>query len=594
MLKSECDNLVCEQTLKLYNKSMKGGALEDQEKFKIYMKDITCGESIWSSDGFNYTYEIITEQQYNNYSLEYNSYYIASGYNSTAIAIRCQSNNEILNNKILVLKLSFVKIRGDKNSYNEKKRIEEWNNRYYHQVYPKFKQNYGNLICDIYFYGDDITNNLVDVVNPLNVEQQVDQYKYMYDYNDYKRRVAFNISKYYNGKVYHDIELNKKISIKFVSVLLYLTSKSVYITDLKLENLCFENDNIICIDYDTNLFVNYKGGDKYKYKIYESLKVAVGAPYYYNNFFYSMINDNDLEYITNKKYNTKKYDNDVVKNDIIYENLRLGKILKNKIKKHKHKVKENFIYTNLNINFEKINVLGLTEILLEIFFEPIYYEESYDEKNRRYIYKKNRFVGFVLGNAIHFYRNEEYVKFKLNERFYPYKQSSRVTRISSIHNLSDRNLIAKFLDFIEPLYEDYTDYCNYLKQIIYDKESGTGLLSPEYDDIPTYEMVFQYLNDYQKQQDERTSNEDLFNSYKTLVTENLQKDDLQFEDTFSSNSDYYTWREERKKINNSSEYVINVIYDNIIEREEELKEESKEELKEESKNNKNIIKIKYE
>ena len=125
------------------------------------------------------------------------------------------------------------------------------------------------------------------------------------------------------------------------------------------------------------------------------------------------------------------------------------------------------------------------------------------------------------------------------------------------YSLNNVETIRKFIyEFIEPLDDLNPDYCNKLKYLIFDPETETGLLAPDYDDIPSYELIFSYLNEI------NDNNSNIFNLYETYIKENIGDDINIEENTFQINNNYREWANERKRIKENS--------DNVCENEESL------------------------
>lgn len=495
--------------------NINGGAFTDNLIILNLIKDYF--HYIKGNDKNNNDYYFIKNDELNNKEYE-NIKYISSGFYSTTIAINQISKIGEIINIPLVIKLLLIKER-------EEDFIRDWNERYYN-IYNAYKEKYKNLIADCYFYGNNIYKNNELIKTEVNNEN---------------KQLVFNIFKYYSQQLNNFNE--KKIAlIKLSSILLYFKNNNKFIFDLKYKNISFDDkQNIILIDFSENLIENYK--ENSKYKINHSIDFGPFKPAYLRKILYIFIKYN-LDYITSKIDN-----NSNKKQERITINKIVSKIINNKIKDNinnnyelnNDKYNKYFTINNDIFKFNKFNSFSICEILLHLFFKKLYYKEEETKIHHNintFVYEKNIY-------------DENDKVFIINDNI-----SSVLKFYTSFNSLNNVETIRKFIyEFIEPLDDVNQDYCVKLKYLIFDPETETGLLAPDYDDIPSYELIFSYLNEI------NDNNLDLFHLYETYIKENIG-DDLNIENTFQRNNNYREWANERKRIKENS--------DNVCENEESL------------------------
>lgn len=495
--------------------NINGGAFTDSQRILGLIKDYF--HYIKGNDKNNNDYYFIKNDELNNKEYE-NIKYISSGFYSTTIAINQISKIGEIINIPLVIKLLLIKER-------EEDFIKDWNERYYN-IYNAYKEKYKNLIADCYFYGNNIYKNNELIKTVVNNEN---------------KQLVFNIFKYYSQQLNNFSE--KKIAlIKLSSVLLYFKNNNKFIFDLKYKNIAFDDkQNIILIDFSENLVENYK--ENSKYKINHRIDFGPYTPTYLRKIKYNFIKD-DIDNIKDKIDTisdeiTKKITIKINISNII--NNKIKKIINNNYELNNNKHNKYFTINNDIFKLNKLNSFSICEILLHLFFKKIYYKEGETKFHHnikiifyeKYIYNENDKKLQV--------NEDEIVKLKTGTKF------------DSLNNVE---IIRKFIyEFIEPLDDVNKDYCNKLKYLIFDPETETGLLAPDYDDIPSYELIISYLNEI------NDNNLDLFNLYETYIKENIG-DDINIENTFQRNNNYREWANERKRIKENS--------DNVCENEESL------------------------
>lgn len=509
------------------------------DKPYIY-KIITGTDDLTDDDKTNF-------MQINKYHASTNSYYFANGYYSTAVIIKCISGEKYIN-KFLIIKYMLIK--------NNEKSIREWNKDPWN-IYKIFKKIFNNFITNIYFYGDDVIN--------YATAETFDKEILEYDENKKKnkKRVAFTISEYCSqefNKIDPDIliEMVKKL----VAVMVYFEYTKYYISDFKLANISFDkNHNWVCIDFDNNLFAKTYEKKTKKYIYHYPINITSDCPCYLMTKFFDIIKD-DMNYIENGKNIFNKLTEDVKLNNIYNQNIRLDNVISRFIESndgseliiqnnHKH-------YTsNLDLGFDKINSGSLAKILTDMFFKKFYYENDDGVKTlgdiRHFIRKKAIFKKKINKDG-----SETYIPFILNAHQEKYVNLSKLSKIIYRKNICDEQLLKHlFYGFLEPLKEEYIDYCEYIKLIIYDKQSKTGLLSPQYDNIPTFSMVFEYLSHYKNRSVFSSSN--LFDECILLIKENLDINNIIMDNIFENTISYDEWRNERKIINDCHTIKVNYV-----------------------------------
>lgn len=492
-----------------------GGAFTDSLRILNLIKDYF--HYIKGNDKNNNDYYFIKNDELNNKEYE-NIKYISSGFYSTTIAINPINETAEIINGPLVIKLLLIKER-------EEDFIRDWNERYYN-IYNIYKEKYKNLIADCYFYGNNIYKNNELIKTVVNNEN---------------KQLVFNIFKYYSQQLNNFNE--KKIAlIKLSSVLLYFKNNNKFIFDLKYKNIAFDDkQNIILIDFSENLIENYK--ENSKYKINHSIDFGPYKSAYLRKILYNFIKD-DIKFIKDK---TDEISDETKKKITI--KINISNIINNKIKDNinnnyelnNDKYNKYFTINNDIFKLDKFNSFSICEILLHLFFKKLYYKE--EEKKIHH-----NINAFVYEKYIY---NENDKKLQVNED--EIVKLKTATKFDSLNNVET---IRKFIyEFIEPLDDVNQNYCVKLKYLIFDPETETGLLAPDYDDIPSYELIFSYLNEI------NDNNSNIFNLYETYIKENIG-DDINIENTFQRNNNYREWANERKRIKENR--------DNVCENEESL------------------------
>lgn len=514
-----------EKDLILYKENqLHGGKRGDNLEICEFYGGIDYIETCSSShDNNKVMYKILNEQDEEVISNKYNEknkcYYLFAGYYSSVVAIKCIQTNNKLYNKILVLKNTFFREKSDIEMYR-------WNCDFVN-LYNIYIEKFNKLIPEMYYYGDNFYDNSFNKIIPEN------------------KKIGFSIFQYYEQNIGNDIEKLSNIFLNIVGIITYLCYKGYYVDDLKLENLGFEGEKVKFIDISYNLFIKFKVNkeedDKFDYAYYyNNYNIPPDIPCYLMKYFYNLTKDNYEEIIDNN--NLIQYTNDVVDNKIYNENKRFSSLIIKESKKNSYTIKRSgYIYTNFNLGYEKINSISLVRILIKMFFGVIYYKR--DDK-----YIEGGFKSFILEDYIFVKKSDNSFKsLMLNKKLdYKFHSLSNIARTYNFQNLEDINLIEKFVyDFLEPLEDSFTDYCNYIKVILYNPKTKKGLLAPKYEDVLSYSEVFQYLY-YYKNDDNK-----YYEKYLSLIKENIDNNDTEIENIFDNNLE---------KININNE-CIKVVYE---------------------------------
>lgn len=558
-----------------------GGGKDDVLTILRYMNNTKYNflKSINSIDNNEYLFQ---QQSFNNPKFNLNSFYINNGAFNTAIPITLVNpNNHLLYGQKLVLKILLV------NKYeNEVIRTDtsyvEWNQRHYSH-YCKDKKLFKNLLLDIYFYGDNIykyidqnTDNTSDIQNN---QEKITKYINILE----THKFSFNISKYYDDIFSLNKTQQKIFFIKVISVLYFLTKNNFMIGDFKIENVRTDNNiNVVCIDYDhhNRTFFKYRKENQYYIK---NLTYGANIPCFLKKEIFYLFKDGISEIEKLVIYRKNNIDKNIFKNykllnrDIVYDNnnqisendingyklnfstliffnkcLNIDGIkeiyfnssykftdninaIENMLVQAYTKYKLNKTKTEYNIGLDKVNSTGLVDIILSLFFAPIFCD------NNEII----KYDAFVYCEIINTTNNKTMTMENTNSKHLQF-----ISRYSSFKNLNNISIINNFVNnFIQPLNEELTDFCNYLKLLLFDYESETGLLAPEYDDIPRYEYVFEYIKNYFLLNNNLLNNYTTDNMellYETLLKENISETPPEGTDySFDLKSTYNVWRGQR-------------------------------------------------
>lgn len=520
-----------------------GGSADDYKAILYKLNNNYNDHFVIDIKGNNHYFKILEEFNKKN---EYGSKYIGHGAHSCVFVA-----NDLQNNNKIVLKILFIPNKSD---FLELQKLQEWYKRFY-ALYRIIKKRFGNMIGTIYGYGDNLlinnnNNHLNDTIDGMPI-----------DYNTIiiNSRMAHTICKFYQTNIDYKFIGNRNLyKIIFILCSIFIglqnNNNSYYIYDLKLENLVINDENIYLIDFTEELIVFYKKNQNNKYIYFDKICMTSYIPCYLRKILFFHIKDN-LDNINQKaENNTYVYskDNDN-KNRIIKQNIEINKEIHKKIKSKKIGYLTN--ESEINLFFDKTNCISLAEIILNLYFKPFYINNDgvYIDISIIVLYDKFNII----------YNNKEGDNpFVLNST--NYYHSSILSRFKAVHNLNDIRILTKFIyEFIIPNDNINSDYITQLKILLFDPDSETGLLAPEYDDIPTYQLICKFLYDINLTS---LSGNGLFTdqSMNDLIAYfiNLNNGVQAFDkNTLSTDTQTYRqWKEERLRIKNNS----NIQLDNSI------------------------------
>lgn len=594
-------------------KILSGGDREDKDHLLRYLNNYKNKylKSVNSSDGNNYIFEVLQDDEknrliykdnYDKIEQPYTSKYIGAGFYSTAIAIKMIQpfDKKIIYPEILVFKSLGVKKNKDEKFYRG------WNDNFYGN-YKKDANEFGNLMLEIYFYGDNVINEkYLEEVDVHNSNYN----KYFNFLND--KKICFSISKYHYNQIYLPLNYKKIFIIKISAILDYLSKKFAFINDFKNDNIScdIQNFNVKCIDIGNDTINHIKINDNY---VYKHISYGSAIPTYIKKKFHSIIFDEIstirsltsirsefINYFQNSNTNYNNMDDDIWimgnilkrKNpNLTFEEIQNAKIkykdffIKYNHKKSKHNgnklwykyrsknildnyaenIMTEFVITfyikNTDIGLDKFNSYGLAEILIRNFFAP-YTEISNGVEN------EGSFKSFMFGYTIKNSNNQTIIMKKPDKK--DIFKTNYIFWYSSYTNLNDINILKTFVhNFIEPLNNEYANICNRLKMLIFDDDSETGLLAPDYEDIPSFDLVFKYLVDNlfsfneQINLNDKTTQFNLFyqnfnnnKNYETLY-QNLIRENIKSNINVIWNTELKTlkeWQNERKNAKLQKKY----------------------------------------
>jgi len=359
-----------------------GGGDKDREHILRYLNNNHNRylKSVNSSNGINYVFQV---DYSNNPKEQFNSKYIASGFYSTAIAITLLKPESELRNysdKLVFKTLGVNKFKKDKQL--NAKYFDDWNERYY-RMYELLKKTFNNLLLTIYFYGNQIYNDKL-LLNIDDIETDEIKKKEYYDFIS-KKRLSFNISKFYEPIETKPL-INKQIYlIKIICVLNHLSKLGYLISDFKIDNVRTDNDNnFVLIDFAFHLLFQFRIGSNYNIGIDMDFGSFISC-FVMKNLFKSFEQEIDtihelIEYRKNNLHNDEfknyihpffgRYPNgrtlsryrDIYLTENNVENMLVTNVIKTNIKSN-------------NIGYEKINSFGLVDIIINLFFS-VFYEDS--------------------------------------------------------------------------------------------------------------------------------------------------------------------------------------------------------------------------
>jgi hypothetical protein len=322
---------------------------------------------------------LFIKDEQSNKKLSKFSTYLNSGMISTAVVIdRIDKKSEF---KYIIKFKLYLKKKKDK---------KIWYNFVYNINYVKYKEIVGNLLCDLFFYGDKIRK--IRSQKSEIEELQTEDKKYATDYD-----IEYEIYKYYNTRL-KSISDKLYMIRKLVSILFFLQNYNIFVFDLVSENVAFDTHEdypiFKLIDYDERLFKFYKRENSYKSfqtSFGQELRISMFNSICFKKQLYLLLKLNDIKEIE-KFYEQARsipfiYHIDPDKDFIIKIYKEFCKRLLNIPKFFPieewgntldGKVYSYFI-TNYNLYFDKFNYLFIAEFILYQFYKVENIVESQTE-----------------------------------------------------------------------------------------------------------------------------------------------------------------------------------------------------------------------
>ena len=500
-----------------------GGAPEDFKSLLCFLnnvyyntltaitKNIKIQDGIIVEEDKNFTFLINNDvNDGNRTEILNNSSYIGHGNHSSTICIKETEPNEFIKEP-LVLKVLFVWKHGV--DY-----LKKWNDKYY-STYRKFKSEYRNLVPNCYYYGNEIIKK-VDREGDMTHDciDKPNDYYFLFE----KKTMAYNIFKFYKTDI-EDISKKKNLINTIVAVYVYLTNNNCYISDYKLANIAFDK-TMTLIDYSTDLFQKNKIGDDYIYEKW--IYYTTYVPCYLRKKLFLLIKD-EIYNITLKLkleqqrikeiQDGKKLSEHELLVFVKEENKKIHDLLRNKINAIPDTVNNEIYKSKIDMCFDKMNSISIVEIILEVFFKSFY---VYHEGER---IKKNIKALFFYDKI--FREDNDNDPLIMDQIDYPYYTNSGISVIGNYKNSNNIDNIKKFIEFIEPRYDlidtnnevlhyELNEYIKLLKNILFDFDSETGLLSPDYENVPPGILIFRLLNE----------GENYNEKYKSFIHKNIGED----------------------------------------------------------------------
>ena len=459
-----------------------GSGMDDYKSILYYMNNIKYNiiKAINCSDSNNYNFIIDNDS---NRTIEYNSKYIAHGAYSSVIAIKCINSSNFTDT--LVLKILFVKnITHDEQIY--------WDQRYY-DIYIRNKLLFNNALATCFFYG----NKIDKVTSYESTEPKPEEYDNLFR----EKHLSFNIFKYYTQNV-SEIDNKKIIILKLASLLYFIKKNKIYIDDFKFANIAFEGTNIVFIDFSEKLFTSYY--KDYKIRYWSTFSFGAYNSSYLKKKFYLLLNyesEKTKFFIENDiKLNRYTYSTSLNINNSRKENVAIRKVLKknlNPIFEFNDRY-HGYYLSDFDPSFDKFNIISIIDIIFTIFFKNIKIRDLYYSED----IKSNGSI------------------FKLNDNKYKLVRAiSMMHYFSSFQNLNDIDILTRLLyNFIQPIDGIEPIYIEQLKFLLLDPITEFGLLGTDYENIPSYELIFKYLLDVGIQGLDKS---DLYGIFKQMLDENI-------------------------------------------------------------------------
>ena len=487
-----------------------GGALTGKKKELTFALE-TVDDNFYGITKDNTTkYHFVITKKYNEKYSDSDSGLkrknLANGGISVAFVIRflstenCKDGSFILNSDsddhLYVLKIAFEEINFDF--------ADGLGSKGYTNSYSAYKILLPTALLDIKFYGSTITGTTIDI--PLQEYDQkyhntLEQIKTEYNELLNKHEIIFTISKFYQEIIINNIKPIIPI-INLVLVVNYLHNCGHIIIDLKSDNIIIENDLIKFIDFDIDLFTQYKEHNinilfnepylttKIDNYLKKKLNISLGLNNQFNRDYYT----HQIEEMITYNLRQLKYYSDI---NLYYDSKLVYNLLK---ENYKERDISNLYYeTNCDFLFNKNGVISICDIIISLYFE------------------KNDFIYDI-------FKKGTINSLQLNSTYIDYRRYSIYYQLSSYHNTNDILILLKLLygmpmyntdgsyqivnnkvkfeDLSKPVLQikpeilkdqDNQIIIDYIKFLLFDPISECGLLAPEYYNMPPFYLVLKYL-----------------------------------------------------------------------------------------------------
>ena len=415
---------------------------------------------------------------------------IASGEISLAIGyILKKINKQTLtivdsqdNNLKVVLKTAII---NKKYSQEERSRwIKSFIKRYLH-----FKEDYGNCIPNMKFYGDTI-----EVFNNKISDSKGNTVKIIYkNQADFlgKNRAVWQIWEYCDGNLETIENLNEYIlKVLGVSIYAYFILKRI-IVDLHFNNILpgtvkIQEKNIIIVQYPDQ---EQNSSPVHSKPYYEGLdKQKKFAPINYLNFITRYIFHSYYKlqlFILLKVHELSTY------NKLYVDLLANPRITSNpQILLRKNKIDDKIFKDILKIIFSNWVKKQMEDITKPIIIEdgyPYFIKERLDQKYN---------IPILIEVIVKYYYNITYRMYIQNlldlNRYTPIKNINKLCSFTHQNNIA---ILWNFLKELDKRYKNGIELHNKLKNLLFNSNLELGILATSFADIPPYIIAFTYLID---------------------------------------------------------------------------------------------------
>ena len=361
--------------------------------------------------------------------------------------------------------------------------------------YNKYYKKLPDALLKIYFYGENILDNIPETSHKYN-----NKYHILLK----KNKICFTITEYYHNKI-DDIG---KTLLNLVLIVNYLHSLGYLLLDLKFDNIKISNNLIKLIDYNFDLLTLYKLNNKniifnepfYTAKMDNYLKkifnIFLGLNNNYNNIFYKTEIEEKILLMSTKIFSNVSAEN-YYYSKYIYNLLQDNSECKTALLPNK------ILYYISNVDFllNKYGLISIAEIIITLlftennFFNQIFSTDSIKSQDR--ILKMNtrnsKFISGSFYSHINSYQNTNDI-FILLKLFYgsPSFTSDGLLEFNDDNTFKlDDNPILKLSPILD-ISIDPTIFKG-IKYLLIDPCSECGLLGLTYYNVPPFYLVMKYL-----------------------------------------------------------------------------------------------------